>query len=309
MATHQHGDWDSLTSVSPSTPLLFGFPLIAEKQLQLFPDIILLVTALVTCKLHDCGCRKKPVLPLDTLRADYPRFFFLPTNVPVFNAVNTRLFDSEKILALHRLESRHLHQSISLWFCFGIILLPLLQPFLELLPKYPNLFLWNILFRKPDYKVTAMRKDHGGNMALLGLSRRRKPGSLLPSTSTSSRKTLLRPTGVNRSGSSISVTGNKELLIHGMGQNVDQIERRAAEVHDGGLSWECKGHYQRAKHVLGFLGGGWEGGLFACLFDWFLWVLIMLATERDSPRVNPLGLSFMNFFKKNGVLLCNPSWT
>lgn len=77
MATHQHGDWDSLTSVSPSTPLLFGFPLIAEKQLQLFPDIILLVTALGTCKLHDCGCRKKPALPLDTLRrADYPRFFF-----------------------------------------------------------------------------------------------------------------------------------------------------------------------------------------------------------------------------------------
>lgn len=38
-----------------------------------------------------------------------------------------------------------------------------------------------------------------------------------------------------------------------MGQNVKEIEMRAAEVPGGGgLSGECKGHYQRAKHVLGF---------------------------------------------------------
>lgn len=141
-----------------------------------------------------------------------------------------------------------------------------------------------------------MWKDRGGNMALLGLSRRRKPGFLLPSTSTSSIKTLLRTTGVNRSGSGISVTGNKE-LIHGMGQNVDVIEMRAAEVPGGGLSWDCKGHYQRAKHFLGFVGVE-EGCLFACLIDWFLWVLRMLTTERDSPGGNSLGLSFMNFREK-----------
>lgn len=64
----------------------------------------------------------------------------------------------------------------------------------------------------------------------------------------------------------------------------------------GGLSGECKGHYQRAKHVLGF-------GFFFFLFVgwlvvWFLWVLRMLATERDSPTRNSLGLSCVNFKKK-----------
>lgn len=44
-----------------------------------------------------------------------------------------------------------------------------------------------------------------------------------------------------------------------MGQNVKEIEMRAAEVPGGGLSGECKGHYQRAKHVPGF-------GIFFFLF-------------------------------------------
>lgn len=37
-----------------------------------------------------------------------------------------------------------------------------------------------------------------------------------------------------------------------MRQNVKEIEMRAAEVPGGELSGECKGHYQRTKHVPGF---------------------------------------------------------
>lgn len=52
-----------------------------------------------------------------------------------------------------------------------------------------------------------------------------------------------------------------------MGQNVKEIEMRAAEVPGGGLSGECKGHYQRAKHVPGF-------GVFFFFFLFFGWLVV-----------------------------------
>lgn len=44
-----------------------------------------------------------------------------------------------------------------------------------------------------------------------------------------------------------------------------EIEMRAAEVPGGGLSGECKGHYQRTKHVPGF---GFFFFLFFLLVGW-----------------------------------------
>lgn len=62
-----------------------------------------------------------------------------------------------------------------------------------------------------------------------------------------------------------------------MGQNVKEIEMRAAEVPGGGgLSGECKGHYQRAKHVLGF------GFFFS--FCWLVGCLIFVSPQNVGHR-------------------------
>lgn len=63
-----------------------------------------------------------------------------------------------------------------------------------------------------------------------------------------------------------------------MGQNVKEIEMRAAEVPGGGLSGECKGHYQRAKHVPGF------GVFFFFSFCWLVGCLIFVSPQNVGHR-------------------------
>lgn len=156
------------------------------------------------------GCRKRPMLPVDTQRGIYSRFF-MPTNVWRFNVLNTHSIISGKYSITSAEVETPESTSITVPLPWDN---PLLQLLSALSPKYPNLFLPIVSFWNQDRKWQPCARVTVETYfcTLWQISKGRKSGVLSNPSHPSDPWRRFEKFRSDRSGFDISVTINKEWI-------------------------------------------------------------------------------------------------